>query len=96
MNSKSTTSPQASTDDRQKADTDFVNVMAEAGDALRKLGEGKLRDARSLLGEGQAAIEANARELTAVTRDYVQANPWRAVGIAALGGVLLGALLARR
>ena len=37
-----------------------------------------------------------AAEQARATDDYVRANPWQAVGIAALAGIALGLLISRR
>lgn len=36
------------------------------------------------------------REIAGEVNDCVRSNPWRAVGIAAVGGLLLGLLVARK
>lgn len=47
-----------------------------------------------------SSVEASAAEkyrlVSASTDGYVRDNPWKAVGIAALTGVVLGALISRR
>ena len=43
----------------------------------------------------EAAVE-KAKYAAKATDDYVQENPWKAVGIGTAAGVLIGLLLARR
>jgi len=60
-----------------------------------KAGE-SLRLAQARLAEAQAAVVAKTKVGVKITDDYVRANPWNAVGIAAAFGFVLGMLLARR
>lgn len=43
----------------------------------------------------ESAVE-HGKKAAETTNDFVQENPWHAVGIAALAGLLIGALVARR
>ncbi len=75
---------------------------------LEKLGdEGherleSLRDRMNGLGASARDRLANlhvrdtARQYAKVTDDYVHHNPWRAIGIGALAGLLIGYLASRR
>lgn len=42
------------------------------------------------------AVSEMACSAANTTNDYVRSNPWRIVGIAALAGVFIGALISRR
>jgi ElaB/YqjD/DUF883 family membrane-anchored ribosome-binding protein len=42
------------------------------------------------------ALGEEAAERVRAADDYVRANPWQAVGIAALAGIALGLLISRR
>ena len=57
--------------------------------------EESLKAAKARLDEQEAAVMAKTRAAAKATEDYVRANPWQAVGIAALAGLVLG-ILARR
>ena len=61
----------------------------------RSKAEESLKAAKARLNEQDAAVMARARAAAKATEDYVRANPWQAVGIAALAGLVLG-ILARR
>ncbi len=52
-----------------------------------------LRDA---LGEYGRSVAAHTREAAHKTDDYVREEPWKAVGIAAALGIIIGFLLGRR
>jgi ElaB/YqjD/DUF883 family membrane-anchored ribosome-binding protein len=89
---------------------DFETVVADAQELIRtvgnegdaKMNEAKIRlqtsynAARRRLAELQSNVTDTARAAARTTDDYVYESPWRAVGIGAAVGVLVGYLLARR
>ena len=89
---------------------DIQNVVSDAQDLLKTVqneGEGKLNEmrgkvqaqidaARQTLSELQATVSDGAKVAMNTTDEYVRANPWRAVGISAGIGALIGFLIARR
>ena len=62
----------------------------------RARAEESLNVAKVRLADAQAASVAQAKAAARVTDDYVHENPWRAMGVAAVAGLLLGALISRR
>lgn len=64
--------------------------------AARAKAEDSLRTAKARLADAQAAAVARTKAAAKVTDDYVHENPWKAVGVAAVVGLLLGALISRR
>jgi ElaB/YqjD/DUF883 family membrane-anchored ribosome-binding protein len=62
----------------------------------RAKAEESLNVAKVRLADAQAASVAHAKAAARVTDDYVHENPWRAMGVAAVAGLLLGALISRR
>ena len=74
-------------------------TVGEAGEtvqAARAKVEETLASAKLRLGPlGEEAAE-QARAAARAADDYVRANPWQAVGIAALVGIALGLLISRR
>ena len=89
---------------------DIQNVVTDAQDLLRtvqseggsKLSEVKVKvqqqldSAKQMLGELQASVNDGAKVAIDTTDAYVRSNPWRAVGISAALGALVGFLAARR
>jgi ElaB/YqjD/DUF883 family membrane-anchored ribosome-binding protein len=89
---------------------DIQNVVSDAQDLLKTVqteGESRLADVRSkvqtqleaarqTLGELQTTVQAGAKQAMDTTDAYVRTNPWRAVGISAGIGALIGFLIARR
>ena len=52
--------------------------------------------ARQTLSELQQSVQDGAKVAINTTDEYVRSNPWRAVGISAGIGALIGFLIARR
>jgi ElaB/YqjD/DUF883 family membrane-anchored ribosome-binding protein len=89
---------------------DFSAMLTEAEDLLRGAGnetgerakdlraqvEAKLLAAKLRLQELEGEAVDRARDAARVTDDYVHDNPWRAIGVAAAAGFLIGMLLNRR
>jgi ElaB/YqjD/DUF883 family membrane-anchored ribosome-binding protein len=88
---------------------DVQNVVSEAQELLKtvkeegasKLDEVKARvsdqydAAREKFGEIQSTVTGGAKVAMTSTDDYVRSNPWRAVGIAAATGAIIGFLASR-
>ncbi len=74
-------------------------TAGEAGgkaNAARAKIEASLRDARRKLAEVEADIATQARDAAKAADAMVHEHPWKAVGIAAAAGLLVGLLLQRR
>lgn len=99
-----------STASKQKLVSDMKIVVADAeeilratagvagekmGDLRERIGE-RLRDAKLRLADAEAALVDKTKAAARATDDYVHENPWRAVGIAAGIGLLLGVIIGRR
>ena len=70
-----------------------------SGEALKQAREhyrGKLADAKIRVEALSASAQERGRRAAAATEDYVRANPWPAVGIAAGLGFVIGVLSSRR
>lgn len=63
---------------------------------VRAKAEESLRAAKMRLKDTQEAIVDKAKAAARDTDQYVHENPWKAAGIAAAVGVLIGAIIARR
>ncbi|NTV11130.1 MAG: DUF883 domain-containing protein [Zoogloea sp.] len=90
--------------------TDFKVVVADTEELLRltagQAGD-KLADVRARLGDHLASAKGRLQDLEGVvvektkaaaraTDDYVHDNPWKAIGIAAGVGFLIGLVVNRR
>lgn len=90
--------------------TDFKVVVADAeallkatanqgGEKLaevRAKAEESLRIAKARMADAQDALLAKTREAAKATDVYVHENPWKAVGVAAGVGLVIGLLIGRR
>lgn len=99
-----------STVNKQKIVSDMKVVVADAEEILRatagaageKVSElreriqDRLRDAKIRLADAEAALLDKTKAAARATDDFVHENPWRAVGIAAGVGLLLGIIIGRR
>ena len=63
---------------------------------LREQIADRLHDAKMRLADAEAALVDKTKATARATDDYVNENPWQAVGIAAGVGLLLGIIIGRR
>lgn len=73
-----------------------ANAAGDKVSAARARMEDSLRTARIKVAEAQEVVVDKAKAAARATDDYVHANPWRAVGIAAGAGLVIGMLISRR
>jgi ElaB/YqjD/DUF883 family membrane-anchored ribosome-binding protein len=74
-------------------------TASQAGDqisAARERIQDSLYRAKVKLAEAEGAVMDSTREMARATDDYVHDHPWRAVGIAAGVGLIVGLLISRR
>lgn len=90
--------------------TDFKEVVADAEALLqatanqggekvaqvRAKAEESLKVVKARIEDAQAALLARSREAAKATDVYVHENPWKAIGIAAGVGLVVGLLIGRR
>jgi ElaB/YqjD/DUF883 family membrane-anchored ribosome-binding protein len=101
----------ASTDvSKDKLVADLKVVVADAEELLRATAsqagekvsaartriEASLAAAKVKLDDAERAALEKAKEAAKATDEYVHEHPWKAVGIAAAAGLLLGLLIGRR
>lgn len=63
---------------------------------LREQALSSLKQTREALYDAQDEILAQGRRAVRATDEYVHDNPWQAIGVAGMAGLLLGVLLSRR
>ena len=74
-------------------------TTSQAGDkasAARERIQASIAAAKEQLSDTHAAVLARGKETIDATDELVHEHPWQAVGLAALAGVAVGVLLARR
>ena len=95
---------------KQKLVSDMKIVVSDAEEILRATagvaGEkmvdlreqiaDRLHDAKMRLADAEAALVDKTKAAARATDEYVNDNPWQAVGIAAGVGLLLGIIIGRR
>lgn len=81
---------------REKLSKEIGSMVNEASDLLKNFSEENLESARATLSKAQSAITDGAKQYADMTDEYVHANPWKTLGVAAAAGLLIGILLARR
>jgi len=95
---------------RDKLAADLKLVVSDAEELLRATAsqagervaaarakiEQSLKSARGRLVEAEQAVADSAKAAARATDKYVHDNPWKAVGVAAGAGFLLGLLVNRR
>ena len=95
---------------KEKLAADLKVVVADAEELLRatasqageKVGvareriQASLASARVKLADTERAVLDKTKIAAKATDEYVHENPWQAVGVAAVVGFLLGALITRR
>jgi ElaB/YqjD/DUF883 family membrane-anchored ribosome-binding protein len=99
-----------SNSNKQKLVSDMKVVVSDAEEILRatagvagekmvdlreRIGE-RLRDAKLRIADAEAALVDRTKAAARATDDYVNENPWQAVGIAAGIGILIGIIIGRR
>ncbi len=95
---------------KDKLVQDFKIVVADAEELLKATAstagekvsvareriQDSLHKAKVKLAEAEDVIVLKGKEAAHVTDEYVHENPWRAVGIAAGVGLIIGLLIGRR
>ncbi|SAK88300.1 membrane protein [Caballeronia catudaia] len=82
------TQPPATAGDGNQREASQSGNNQSSGDDARASMKNKLSDM-------QDTVAKNYRLATETTDDFVHDNPWKAIAIAALGGVIIGMLVSR-
>jgi ElaB/YqjD/DUF883 family membrane-anchored ribosome-binding protein len=97
-------------DVKAAASSEIRNLIADVEDLMARIADLKDADVvrvrckvqraidatKQSLTEGADAVRQHAQGIATATDDLVRDNPWQAVGIAALVGVVVGILATRR
>ena len=73
-----------------------ANQAGEKLGAARAKAEESLKSAKTWLAKEESVLKTKANSAAKAADEYVRANPWKAVGIGALAGFVLGLLISRR
>ncbi len=86
----------SSLDDVEKLLRDAADAGEDKAGELREKALDALRHTRLVMHDAQDAVIARSRRAARVTDEYVHDNPWQAIGLSAVAGLLLGVLISRR
>ena len=73
-----------------------ANQGGEKLSEIRAKAEESLNVAKARMADAQAAVVARTKAAAKATDTYVHENPWKAVGVAAGVGLVIGLLIGRR
>ena len=96
MNSHLNAATESFKGSKEKLSKEIGGMVNEASDLLKNFSAQNLESARATLSKAQTAITDGAKQYADLTDEYVHANPWKTIGVAAAAGLLVGILLARR
>ncbi|MBF6618577.1 DUF883 family protein [Pollutimonas thiosulfatoxidans] len=85
-----------SLDDAERRLREAAEATGDKAAELREDAMRSLRRTREALYDAQDELLERGRKAARVTDEYVHDNPWQAIGVAGLVGVLIGALMCRR
>jgi ElaB/YqjD/DUF883 family membrane-anchored ribosome-binding protein len=80
----------------EKLIADAASATGKEAEALQARILNGLREAKSRLTDAEEAALEKARNAARATDEYVHEHPWKAIGIGAALGVVVGMLIARR
>ncbi|KQB52187.1 hypothetical protein AQS70_15585 [Pseudomonas endophytica] len=87
---------QALVSDTERLLEHSASLAGEQAEELRAQIKLRLLKARESLEQTKESLQIRGEAAVIATEDYVQANPWQSVGIAAGVGFLIGLLATRR
>lgn len=85
-----------SLDEAERMLQQAAEATGDKAEELRESAMRSLRRTREGLHSTQDELMYRGRRAARVTDEYVHDNPWRAIGMAGLVGVLIGAIICRR
>ena len=87
---------QALVSDTERLLEHTASLAGDQAEELRAQIQERLLKARATLEDTKESLQERGQAAVDATEDYVQANPWQSVGIAAGVGFLIGLLATRR
>lgn len=85
-----------SLDEAERMLLQAAEATGDKAEELRESAMRSLRRTREGLHSTQDELMYRGRRAARATDEYVHDNPWRAIGMAGLVGVLIGAIICRR
>lgn len=85
-----------SLDDAERLMREAAESTGDKATEMREAAMRSLRQTRERLHDTQEAIVEKGREAAKATDHYVHDNPWQAIGVAGIVGLLFGMLVSRK
>ncbi|HLS43260.1 MAG TPA: YqjD family protein [Paenalcaligenes sp.] len=86
----------SSLDEAEKLLVEAASASGDKAVELRENALRSLRNTRERLHDTQEAVLERGRQAVKATDHYVHDNPWQAIGVAGIVGLLFGLLVGRR
>lgn len=83
-------------DEAEKLLVEAASASGDKATELRETALRSLRNTRETLHDTQEAVVERGRQAAKATDHYVHDNPWQAIGVAGVVGLLFGLLVGRR
>jgi ElaB/YqjD/DUF883 family membrane-anchored ribosome-binding protein len=83
-------------DDAEALLREAANATGDSAQALREEALNSLKRSRETLNNVEEDVLARGRQAVQATDEYVHQNPWQAITIAGVAGLLVGMLITRR
>lgn len=85
-----------SLDEAERLLSEAAEATGDKANEIREAAMRSLRNTREALQDTQDAIVESGRQAAKATDHYVHDNPWQAIGIAGIVGLLFGMLVSRK
>lgn len=86
----------SSLDEAERLMHEAASATGDKATEMREAAMRSLRQTRETLQDTQEAIVERTREAAKATDHYVHDNPWQAIGVAGIVGLLFGMLVSRK
>lgn len=86
----------SSLDEAERLMRDAAEATGDKATEMREAAMRSLRQTRETLQDTQEAIVESSRQAAKATDHYVHDNPWQAIGVAGIVGLLFGMLVSRK
>lgn len=83
-------------DEAERLMRDAAEATGDKATEMREAAMKSLRQSRETLQDTQEAIVESSRQAAKATDHYVHDNPWQAIGVAGIVGLLFGMLVSRK
>lgn len=86
----------SSLDDAERLMREAAEATGDKATEMREAAMRSLRQTREIMQDTQDAVLESGRQAAKATDHYVHDNPWQAIGVAGIVGLLFGMLVSRK